>query len=152
MSLLRQRALGLFALLGLGFVLTGCVIAIGTGRESTSPPPVIVTDSADAATVAEIDAAARLHMDDDKAAVLAQIAERTGLSTTVQVHLVNVAYRSLSFDDNKTRVLAKIVARPDFNDATRHAVVSQLQKLSFDSNRQQVLRQINERLQGGAAH
>jgi hypothetical protein len=112
----------------------------------------VVTDSADAASIAEIDAAARLNMDDDRTQALAQIAERPLLAPSVQVHLVNTAYRALNFDNNKTHVLTRIIARPDFGDATRHAIVSQLRKLSFDSNRQHVLQHINERLKANPAH
>jgi len=91
-------------------------------------------------------------MDNAKMSALSQIAERGTLAVPVQVHLVNVAYRSLSFDNNKTHVLTKIIARPDFCDATRHAIVSQLNKLSFDNHRQHVLHQINERLKAAPAH
>ena len=68
------------------------------------------------------------------------------------MHLVNVTYRSLRLDDTKTSLLAKIIARADFCDATRHAIVSQLGKLSSDSNRQLILQQINERLKAAPAH
>jgi hypothetical protein len=147
-------------LLGLGLLssllaLTGCVVSIGGGSRGSDrhvPPAVVVTDSADAATIAEIDAVAKLNMDNDRTHALTQIAERGTLAVPVQVHLVNVAYRSLSFDNNKTHVLSKIIARPDFCDATRHAIVSQLHKLSFDNNRQHILQQINERLKANAAH
>lgn len=139
-------------LLSATLTLTGCVIAIGTGKETTSPPAVVVTDSAEAATIAEINAAARLNMDNGRTAAFLQIAERGTLAVPVQVHLVNVTYRSLSFDNNKAQILAKIIARPDFSDATRHAIVSQLNKLSFDNNRQQILQQINERLKATPAH
>lgn len=153
MKSLHKRLLGLFALLGIGFVLTGCVIAIGTGKDTPpSPPAVVVTDSADAATIAEIDAAARLSMDSAKTAALTQIAARNSLAVPVQVHLVNVTYRSLSFDSNKTHVLSKIIARPDFCDATRHAIVVQLSKISFDSNRQHLLHLINERVKATSEH
>ena len=146
------------ALLGLGLLsialaFTGCVVSIGGGShapERHDPPMVVVTDSADAATIAEIDAAAQLNMDNDRTHALGQIAERGTLAVPVQVHLVNVAYRSLNFDNNKTHVLTKIIARADFCDGTRNAIVSQLSKLSFDSNRQLVLQQINERLKAGA--
>jgi hypothetical protein len=134
-------------------VLTGCVVAIGSGsRPPGEPPPVVVTDSADAATIAEIDAAARLNMDNSRTAALAQIAERPGLSVPVQVHLVNVTYRTLTFDNNRTHVLTKVIARSDFGDATRHAIVSQLGKLKFDNNQQQILEQINARLKTVPAH
>jgi len=147
-------------ILGLGLVatvvtLTGCVVAIGSSRgvpaRPPAPPAVVVTDSGEAATIAEIDAAAHLNVDDDRAHALAQIAERGTLAVPVQVHLVNTAYRSLNLADNKTQVLSKIIARPDFNDATRHAIVSQLNRLSFDNNRQQILQQINERLKAAPA-
>lgn len=152
MNLSLKRTFGLFAILSSTYLLTGCVIAIGTGKDNPPPPPaVIVTDSADAATIAEINAAAQLSMDNNKTHALTQIAERSSLAVPVQVHLVNVTYRSLSFDSNKTHVLTKIIARADFCDATRHAIVSQLHKLSFDSNRQHLLGQINERLKAGSA-
>jgi hypothetical protein len=146
------KTFNLLGLIGICIALSGCVIAIGTGKETTSPPAVVVTDSADAATIAEINAAARLNMDNDKTHALTQIAERGTLAVPVQVHLVNTAYRNLSFDNNKTHVLTKVIARPDFCDATRHAIVSQLNKLSFDNNRQHILQQINERLKANAAH
>ncbi len=127
--------------------LTGCVIAIGTERHSHSKSPEIaVTDSADAATIAEIDAAGRLSFDSGRVTALSQIAERDSLSKSVQVHLVNTTYRRLSFDNSKVEVLSKIIARSDFCDATRHAIVSQLNKLSFDNHRQQILQQISARL------
>lgn len=151
MNLFLKRTFGLFALLSTTSLLTGCVIAIGTGKDNPPPPPaVVVTDSADAATIAEIDAAARLSMDSAKTAALSQIAERSALAAPVQVHLVNVAYRSLSFDSNKTFVLSRIIARPDFCDAPRHAIVAQLGRISFDSNKQHILNQINERVKAGA--
>lgn len=148
------------AVVGLGLLstviaLTGCVVSIGGGShgpDHSGPPTVVVSDSADAATIAEIDAVAKLNMDNDRTHALSQIAERATLATPVQVHLVNVTYRSLSFDNNKTQVLTKIIARADFCDATRHAIVSQLGKLSFDSNRQYVLQQINDRLKTPPAH
>jgi hypothetical protein len=138
-----------------GASLTGCVVNIGGGSrgpDHSAPPTVVVTDSADAATIAEIDSVAKLNMDNDRTHALSQIAERGTLAAPVQVHLVNVTYRSLSFDNNKTHVLTKIIARADFCDATRHAIVSQLGKLSFDSNRQFILQQINERLKAAPAH
>jgi hypothetical protein len=152
MKTIKSLLLGI-SFIALTTIVTGCVIAIGTGKDNPPPPPaVVVTDSADAATLAEIDAAARLHMDNDKTHALTQIAERGSLAVPVQVHLVNTAYRSLSFDNNKTHVLSRIIARGDFCDATRHAIVSQLHKLSFDSNRQHILNRINERLKANAAH
>lgn len=140
----------------LGFVvvasgLVGCVVSIG-GRTQSSPPPptplppVVVTDPAQAATIGEIDAAAQLNMDSARSHALSQLAERPALSPAVQVHLINVTYRCLSFENSKVQVLQKMIARPDFSDATRHAIVSQLGQLGFESNKQDLLNQINQRL------
>ena len=65
------------------------------------PIPSLPLSSADAATIAEIDAAARLSFDDPKKESLGRVAQRTTLAPAVQVHLVNVLYRSLAFDDSK---------------------------------------------------
>jgi hypothetical protein len=146
-----KRKLFSLALLAAATSLVGCVISIG-GRTQTAPPepvpppPVVVTDPEQAATVAEIEAASRFSMDSARAQTLAQIAERPALSPTVQVHLVNTAYRCLSFDSSKVQVLEKLIARTDFPDATRHAIVSQLHRLSFESSKQQLLNQINQRM------
>ena len=152
------RVLNLSGLLLIGLGLSGCVVAIGGKHENSppSPPPpapaVVVTDSADAATMAEIDAARQLNFDNARTDALARIAERNVLGVPVQVYLINVTYRSLDFENSKVHVLGKMIARPDFCDATRHAIVSQLNKLSFDSNRQALLQQINERLKTSEAH
>ena len=151
---LKPVLLGL-GLLSLAVAFSGCIVSIGGslhGSDHDAPGTVAVTDSADAATVAEIDAVAKLKVDDDRTHALAQIAERGPLAAPVQVHLVNVTYRSLGIDNNKTHVLTKVIARADFSDAARHAIVSQLSKLSSDTNRQFVLQQINERLKATPAH
>ena len=151
------RALNLIGLLLIGLGLSGCVVAIGGKHESSPQPPppppaVVVTDSTDAATMAEIDAARRLDFDNARTEALSHIAERKALAVPVQVHLINVTYRNLDFENNKVLLLGKMIARPDFCDATRHAVVSQLNKLSFDNNRQALLQQINERLKASEPH
>jgi hypothetical protein len=132
-------------LLGITAVLTGCV-GIEIGNRSSSPTPPVIVTSADAATVAEIDAAGRLDFDSSRTATLTQIASRPGLSPTAQVHLVNTAYRRVQFSDSKVAVLRAVIANPDFSDAARHAIVSQLQNLRFDSNKQAVLNELNQRL------
>jgi hypothetical protein len=111
-----------------------------------------VSDPGQAATVGEIDAAAHLNMDSARTHALAQIAERPGLAPPVQVHLINTAYRCLSFENSKVLVLQKMIARPDFCDATRHAIVSQLGRLSFESNKQDLLNRINQRLTQASVH
>src|SRR5262245_38961768 len=133
-------------LLLLPLLLSACVVSIGGKATlppaqspppySAPPPPPIGLPPAEAATDAEIDAAARLSHDSAKLEAFNQIARRTNPSPAIQVHLVNVAYRSLSFDNNKVQLLQTVIANPDFSDAARQAIVSQLDHLSFDSNKQ----------------
>ncbi len=142
-------------LVGALIPLTGC-INLTFGRRSPPapppPPPAVVMPApsplapADAATVAEIDASARLSFEAAKKESLSQIARRPGLSPTAQVHLVNVAYRTLSFDSSKVELLRTLIANPAFSDAARQAIVTQLDHLSFDSHKQEILRQLNQRL------
>jgi hypothetical protein len=137
------------ALLASAIAFSGCVVSVGSRVQAPPPPPpptVIVGDPGQAATIAEIDAAAQLNMDSSRNHALAQIAERPNLDVPVQVHLINTAYRCLSFESAKVQVLQKMIARPDFCDATRHAIVSQLGRLSFESNKQDLLNRINQRV------
>lgn len=135
---------------------TGCVISVG-GRHSPPPPPAppvvmppeVVATPGDAATFAEIDASARLDFENGRHDALAAIAARPNLSPAAQVHLINVAYRCLSFDDKKVSVIRQVIANPAFSDPGRQAVVSQLNLLSFDSNRQTLLGAVNDRLAPG---
>ena len=151
-----KRTLFSLGLAAIASGLAGCVVSIG-GRTQTSPPspppppPVVVSDPGQAATIGEIDAAAQLSMDSARTHALSQIAERPGLAPPVQVHLINVTYRCLSFESSKVNVLQKMIARPDFNDATRQAIVSQLGQLGSESNKQDVLNRINQRLTQAAA-
>lgn len=135
--------------------LTGCINLSFGGRShppAPPPPPVIVpvapANAADAATVAEIDAAARLSFDPAKKEALTAVAQRPGLSPTAQVHLVNVAYRALDFDPLKVEVLSALIANPSFSDQARQAIVTQLNRLSFDGHKQEVLRRLNQRVTG----
>jgi hypothetical protein len=101
---------------------------------------------AEAATIAEIDASARLSFDSARRESLMRVAQRPELTPTVQVHLINVAYRSLSFESAKLEVLRAIIANPGFTDAARQAIVSQLNHLSHDSHKQEILRHLNQRV------
>jgi hypothetical protein len=134
----------LIALVFLAAGLTGCVgVSIGSRRP---PDPPVVIASADAATAAEIDAAARLSIDSARLEALSRIAKRGDLSPAAQVHLVNVGYRSLSLEDSKVALLRSMIASPAFCDTTRHAIVTQLGSLSFDNNKQAVLNELNNRV------
>lgn len=129
---------------------TGCVVSVGSRIQSPpsppSPPTIVVSDPGQAATIAEIDAAANFNVDSSRTHALGQIAERPNLAPPVQVHLINTAYHRLQFDNSKVQILQKMIARPDFCDVTRHAIVSQLGRLGFESSKQDLLNQINQRL------
>jgi hypothetical protein len=146
-----KRIPALLGLLVLATGLVGCVVSIGSRVQPTPPapvpaPPVVVADPGQAATVAEIDAAAQLNLDSAKAQTLGQIAERPALSPPVLVHLVNVTYRAVNLETSKVHVLTKVIARPDFSDPVRNAIVTQLNLLNLDANRQNLLNQVNTRL------
>ncbi|MSU61185.1 MAG: hypothetical protein EXS31_02115 [Pedosphaera sp.] len=145
--------IGITALLSV--LAVGCVdISVGSNRPAhQSPPPAVIPagaplSPAEAATLSEIDAASRLSFDNGKLEALQNIAARPNLSAVVQVHLVNVSYRTLAFENNKVELLRKIIASPDFSDPARQAIVTQLSNLSFDSNRQRILRELNSRVTG----
>jgi len=141
----------LFVIGALGFTaFVGCV-GISVGRRQPPPEqPVVVSSTplsaAEAATIAEIRAASGLTFDNQKLESLKQIAQRRDLSAVTQVHLVNSAYCCLTFDNQKVDLLRTIISHPGFGDAARHAIVSQLDKLSFDSHREEILRLINQRV------
>lgn len=130
--------------------LSGCVVSVGSRVQAPPspppPPPIVVSDPGQAATIAEIDAAAQFNMDSSRTQALGQIAERPNLAPPVQVHLINTTYRCLQFDSSKVAILQKMIARPDFCDATRHAIVTQLGRLGFESSKQDLLNRINQRL------
>lgn len=130
--------------------LAGC-INLSFGSRRPPPPPAIVAPAPplsgdEVATMAEIDAAAKLSFDSARKDSLIQVAQRAGLSPTVQVHLVNVGYRCLSFDTSKMDVLRTLIANPAFSDAARQAIVTQLNHLQFDSHKQSILRQLDQRV------
>ncbi len=139
--------------------LTGCINLSFGGRSQPPPPPpapvvlpVAPADAADAATMSEIDAAARLSFDPAKKEALTAVAQRPGLSPAAQIHLVNVTYRSLDFDPHKLEVLSALIANPSFGDTTRQAIVTQLNRLSFDGHKQEILRRLNQRITAAQPH
>ncbi|MBL9138633.1 MAG: hypothetical protein JNK85_22380 [Verrucomicrobiales bacterium] len=137
---------------------TGCSISLGGAGESRArqevpkpPPPVVVlsNNSEDSATLAEIDAAAGLSFEGNRAEALKKVASRPAISPAVQTHLVNTSLRQLSFDGNKVEVLLSLIANPSFSPSAKEAILRQLNLLSFDGNRTQVLGAIQARHPNG---
>lgn len=123
-------------------VLSGCVITVGGGDSSQGRHP---RRGSDAATLAEIDAAANLTFNDDKEKAFIRIASRPYLSGQAQAYLAQKAMKSLVFDDSKRDVLLALVNNPYFVAEGKEAVLENLDSLAFNSSRNQVLEAINRR-------
>jgi hypothetical protein len=93
----------------------------------------------DQTTLAEIDAAARLSFENNRASLFAQIGARPNLSPDVQVRLVEAIFKHLSFENTKLDLLQKLIANPAFSPAAEQAILSRLNNLSFENNRQVIL-------------
>jgi hypothetical protein len=147
-----KTSCNLLLTLCIALLTSGCIsLNFGGGKTRTVPPPpqliapAPVLSPAESALIAEIDAAARLQFDNSKKEALGNVAQRAGLSPVAQVHLVNVAYRCLQFENAKLEVLRKLIANPSFSDSARHAILTQLDHLSFDSSKQNILRELDQR-------
>lgn len=138
-------------------MLSGCVVSIGGGggksrQESPKPPPPVVVmpaNTEDAATLAEIDAAAKLSFDAGKVTALKNVALRPTLTPPAQVHLINTTLRTLDFDVGKVEVLKTLITNPAFSPAAKEAMLRQLERLEFDNSRTQILQAVQERTGGG---
>lgn len=158
MKNLRPQAV-LAALATIALLATGCVFSISGSEEDrdhhratkSGPPPepapvvVMPTNTEDSATLAEIDAAAKLSFDEGKGAALGNVASRPGISPAIQVHLINTTLRRLSFDDGKIAVLRGLILNPSFSPAAKEAIFRQLELLRFDDSRTAVMKLIQSR-------
>ena len=117
-------------------------------RDPADAPPgakVIHVPDDDPATIAEIDAAARLSFDPYKQDALSRIARREGLPPGAQVHLVDVTIAHLSFDPYRIQVLKTLIRNPTFANAGKTRILQKLDQLSFDPYKQDVLQAISDR-------
>jgi hypothetical protein len=132
--------------------LTGCVVSIGDGSHSRDevrkpPAPVVVmpSNAEDTAVIAEIDAAGKLSFEAGKLSALRNVAQRSTLTPSAQVHLVNTSLRVLDFEASRVDVLLTLVANPAFTPAAKEAILRQLERLEFEASKNQVLGAIQER-------
>jgi len=142
---IMQRFMYFAVLAAIAIGTSGCIIAIGNShprRESDSNCGVPADDGM---AIAEIDAAARLFSDSDKAEVLKGIARRPGLSGKAQSHLVKTAVRSIFSDNSKEEVLIALIENPCFNSTGKKAVLSNLNHLFSDNRKKRILNAINAR-------
>ena len=124
--------------------LSGCVVAIGNSGRKHDPDCVHVHDTD--SVIAEIDAAGRLFSDPDKADIYTAIAQRQGLSSKAQSHLVKEAFRHLFSEPSKEKVIA-LIENPCFDDVGKKAVLANLRHLFSDSSKKSILLAINRREQ-----
>jgi len=95
--------------------------------------------------IEEIDAAASLSFDSDRAEAYKRIARRPCLSNEAQVHLVNQVFARLSFENMTEEVLVELIRSPGFSCDAQGAILSQIKRLSFDSTRSKILKELDKR-------
>jgi hypothetical protein len=146
---------GLNVILGMAgmTLLSGCVVSIGDGGSSRhreeirkSPPVMIVPSSpSDSVAMAEVDAATKLSVQNNRLDAFRNIASRTSLTPPVQVHLVNTALRALDFETSRVDILKTIISNPAFSLPAREAILRQLELLEFETSRTQILEALQSR-------
>ncbi len=129
----------------------GCVVSIGgpntkTQREVVTKEVVVVPGGTEeSATLAEIDAAGQLSFDPSRAEALKKVASRANISPAVQVHLVDVVFKRVTFEPSKVEVLQALIANPAFSVATKECILKQLHQLNFEPNKAALLDSIQRR-------
>lgn len=129
------------AILTCGIVLAalcaqGCVY-VNREEKVVSPPPS--SAGSEDITIREIDTVSRLAFADNQAAGLKNIARREDLSPEAQVHLVDVTFKRLAFEDMKVDVLITLIKNPNFSEEARSAIIDRINRLAFEGNRMEVL-------------
>ena len=119
--------------------LSGCS---RTEFQTNNPPP---SATADAVTLAEIDAAAGLTMDNNRLDALKAIAARATLTPSAQAHLVDKAFNSLTFENFKLDLLGVLIKNPAFSNAAKQAILNDLGQMTFENNETAILAQLNAR-------
>lgn len=120
----------------------GC-ISIHSER-GTHPPAPSVRQPKDI-TIQEIDAVSKLSFDGHKHTSYKSIAQRDGLSSHAQVHLVEAVFRHLSFENMKVDVLLVLITNPCFSPAAKGAILDRLGRISFENHKVDILQAINQR-------
>src|SRR5687767_11263028 len=100
-----MKVIPLLLAVTVGFLGNGCIHIERQQASTPAPVTVVPATGDDSATLAEIQAASKLDFDSGRLESLSAIARRPNLSPTVQVSLVNTAYKSLDFDSAKVSLL-----------------------------------------------
>ena len=104
-----------------------------------------VARKADAAILAQIDAAIQLAFESGKEKALLDIASRPFLSAPAQHYLVIKGTPSLAFESSRLNVMLALVNNPYLLAEGRQAVVENLTLLAFEGSKKNVLAAINKR-------
>ena len=130
-----------FGAAAVGLLLTGCIVV----SEPEEPPMVIQPGSAEAATLAEIQAAGKLTFDDSRTTAFKSIASRTNLSERAQLHLIDTVFRRLTFENSRITVLQALIENEASTYAAKQRLLGNISKFAFDSNRSAILRMLDKR-------
>jgi hypothetical protein len=93
----------------------------------------------------EIDAAARLNMDHDKSVELVKIARQAGLTPDVQVHLVDVTFDDMVYDDERMNVLTALIANREFSRAAKAKILDRIGEFTSMDAQKEVLFALDRR-------
>ncbi len=118
-------------------MLAGCCISVGHSGKSRRRPHA-------SGTIAEINAAAQLSFDNDKAARLKSIAKRKHLKPCEQVHLVNITLKNVSFSNSQTAILLTLIKNPNLSLKAKDSILNQINRISFSNSQRAILDAIDK--------
>jgi hypothetical protein len=139
-----RKFLGILVVLTVILATSGCVDQFIKGV-SDAGDRLFEGDVATDATIAEINAVAKLKSDAGKLEGFLAIAGRGNLSSQSQIHLVKPVMEKLYFDSAKEEVMLVLIKNPAFGQKTKKEVLKRLGKIKCEENRMNVLRAINNK-------
>jgi len=125
----------------------GCIQEVGKGIDEFTGGLFESNPKAEA-TIAEINAVAKLKSDLAMEEGFKAIASRKGISIAPQVHLVDPVIDNLYYETVKVEVFLLLVNNPDFCHQAKKKILDRLDKLQSESNKQAILKAINKRVIG----
>lgn len=143
---MRKYAL-LFSVLVIAAGVCGCIEEVSDGvNEFTGG--LFESNVKAEATIAEINAVAKLKSDATMEEGFKTVAARKGISIAAQVHLVDPVINKLYYETAKVDVLLLLVNNPDFSHQAKKKILGRLDKLKSESSRAAILKAINARVIG----
>jgi hypothetical protein len=115
--------------------LSGCIVINTERTESCRVQPI----ESESMMIREIDAVGKLSLESNREDGYRRIAQRHGLSTGAQVHLVKAVFEHLSLEDSKMNVLLALVHNPSFRSEAKVALLDRLDQLSLEDDRREIL-------------